>query len=149
MRIERSLPSLVSGGLRRRISLNLNFVFVGRLSKTKGKRPREEKVQKPPRKKDDEEEVGPSTTETVAETVDEEATPVIATAPLEERQPKRQKKQKCSERQLTLEDTDDMIYTQKVIDETHKLVNVPPMLFRTVLQDVDFSGKFRVEDCDV
>ncbi|KAL3684718.1 hypothetical protein R1sor_002740 [Riccia sorocarpa] len=39
-------------------------------------------------------------------------------------------KMRIGERQLTLE----------VIDETLRLVNVAPMLFRTVLQDVDFSG---------
>ncbi|KAL2653766.1 hypothetical protein R1flu_021894 [Riccia fluitans] len=49
-------------------------------------------------------------------------------------------KRRIGESQLTLEDTRDMIYTQMVIDETLRLVNVAPMLFRTVLQDVDFNG---------
>ncbi|KAL3688516.1 hypothetical protein R1sor_014825 [Riccia sorocarpa] len=74
----------------------------GRSSKTKSKGPKEEKARKSRRKKGEEEEVGPSHMETVtetavetaAETAVEEVTSVAESAPPEERQPKRQKKQK-------------------------------------------------------
>ncbi|BBM99983.1 protein MpKAOL2 [Marchantia polymorpha subsp. ruderalis] len=49
-------------------------------------------------------------------------------------------KERIGESQLSLEDTNSMKYTHKVIDETLRLVNVAPMVFRTVLQDVTYKG---------